>query len=276
MSCKIVAEIGINHNGSVDLAKRMMDAAKAAGADYCKFQKRTVTEVYTAEELARPRESPFGHTNGDLKYGLELAFEQYCDIHVHSQSIDLPWFASPWDTASVFFLKAFQPPFMKVASACLTDSALLKAVKSTGIPVILSTGMSTLQEIDQAMDTLDYSQAYLLHTTSTYPCELGEINLRCIPMLHQRYPTVPVGFSSHSTSPWPAVMSVALGAQLVEAHLTLDRTMFGTDQSASLEPKAFAKMVQEIRSFEVAAGTGVKRVYPSEEPIKAKLRRVIA
>lgn len=277
MHVRIVAELGINHNGAIEIAKRLMYAAKEAGADFVKFQKRTVSVVYNEVELARPRESPFGTTNGDLKRGLELSWDEYGEIDRYSHEIGLPWFASPWDLASLDFLAVFfSVPFLKIASACLTDTVLLGAAKRAGIPVIVSTGMSTLEEIDTAVGLLGDSLDTLLHCTATYPCALDEINLRCIGTLRERYPTIKVGFSSHSTSPWPALCAVALGATMVEAHLTLDRTMYGTDQSASLEPKAFTKMVQEIRSFEVAVGDGVKRVYPSEEPIKAKLRRVHA
>ena len=272
----VVSAIGINHGGSVAVTKDMMRAAKDAGADYVKFQKRTVEVVYSAEELARPRESPFGTTNGDLKHGLEFGPEEYDAIDAYAREIGMAWYSSPWDEESVLFLEHYQPPFLKIASACLTDTGLLRVAKTSGIPVILSTGMSTLEEIDAAVETLGDSLAYLLHCTATYPCALDEINLRCIGSLWERYPGVNVGFSSHSVSPWPALCAAAMGAMMIEAHLTLDRASWGSDQASSLEPQAFAHLVKEIRTFETTRGDGVKLVYASEEPIKAKLRRVTA
>ena len=270
----VVSEIGINHGGSLETAKEMMAAAMGAGADYVKFQKRTVEVVYSAEELASPRESPFGTTNGALKHGLEFGPEEYDAIDAYAREIGIAWYASPWDEESVLFLEHYGVPFLKIASACLTDTGLLRVAKTSGIPVILSTGMSTLEEIDAAVETLGDSLAYLLHCTATYPCALDEINLRCIGTLWERYPGVPVGFSLHSVSPWPALCAAAMGAMMIEAHLTLSHSSFGSDQAASLEPKAFTKLVEEIRTFETTRGDGVKKVYDSEVPIKQKLRRV--
>ena len=270
----IVAEIGINHNGSLWLAKKLMDEAKGAGADFCKFQKRNVAVCYSPEELARPRESPFGETNGELKFGLELGYHEYEEIDRYSREIGLPWFASCWDESSVHFIAGFHPLFLKVASACLTDHALLRTYRDTGITVVMSTGMSTENEIADAVDELGPSLAYLLHCTATYPCAVEELNLAAMHTLQRTYPMVSVGFSSHAVSPWPALCAAAMGASMIEAHLTLDRTMFGSDQAASLEPHAFVKLVEEVRTFERARGDGVKLVYPSEEPVKAKLRRV--
>src|ERR1700691_3560726 len=185
--CYIIAEIGINHNGDIDLAKRLISVAVAAGCDAVKFQKRTVDVVYTAEELAKPRENPFGPTNGDLKYGLEFEREEYEEIHAFCKSVKMLWFASPWDEASVDFLEGFQTPVYKIASASLTDDQLLRHVRSTGRPIILSTGMSTYAEIDHAVDVLGKENLILLHATSTYPANYDELNLRAIPTMAKRY-----------------------------------------------------------------------------------------
>lgn len=274
----VIAELGINHNGSVDQAKALMDAAKQASADAVKFQKRTVEVVYTPEELARPRDSPFGTTNGDLKRGLEFGPAEYDEIFAYATHLGLACSASCWDAASVDMIAAYQPPWLKVPSACLTDHALLRAYARTGLPLYVSTGMSTEAEIDHAVAVLRQEgcpDVTLLHCTSTYPTALDELNLAYLPVLRERT-GYPVGFSSHAVSPWPCVYAAVLGATVIEAHLTLDRTLWGSDQAASLEPAAFGKMVQEIQDLERILGDGVKRVYASEEPIKAKLRRVHA
>lgn len=272
----IIAEIGINHNGSIDLIDQMIDAAKWCGVDAVKFQKRTIELVYTDEELQRPRDSPFGHTNGDLKRGLELSKETYEWIHKKCWAVGLEWSCSVWDPHSVDFLMRFDPPWIKIPSALLTNEALLEKVSETKKPMIFSTGMSSEEEIERAIYFLDLPNSdllTLLHCTSTYPCPDSELNLSYIrtnPWVDQGYP---IGFSSHSVSPWPCVMAVCMGAEVIEAHFTLDRSMFGSDQAASLEPKAFKKMVDEIRTFERAKGDGVKHVYDSELPIREKLRR---
>lgn len=284
----IIAEGGINANGSLDTALKLIDAAKEAGCDAIKWQKRTVDVVYTPEELAKPRESVFGATNGDLKRGLEFDQADYSEIDRHCQQVGMDWSASCWDSASVEFIASYQPPWLKIPSALITNLALLAAYRETGLPLIMSTGMSTWEEIDAAVECLggdwlkfhrkngywsdDVPALTLLHTHSSYPSPLEEINLACIRSFQDRY-GLPVGYSSHTVSPWPCLMAAVYGAEVIEAHLTLDRTMWGTDQAASLEPVAFQKLVQEIRQWEVCKGDGVKRVYPSEEPIKAKLRR---
>jgi N-acetylneuraminate synthase len=279
VSTYVIAEIGINHNGSLDLAKRLIDAAKEAGCDAVKFQKRTIEAVYTAEELAKPRENPFGPTNGHLKRGLEFGKEQYDEIAKHCQSVALDWSASCWDSDSVAFLSQYNPPWLKIPSALITNKELVWEYVKTGIPLIVSTGMSTWEEIDQCMHWLKmrswkpYEHLTLLHCHSSYPSPLEEINLACINSFKERYPGVKVGYSSHTVSPWPCLMAVVYGAEVVEAHLTLDRTSFGSDQAASLEPAAFKKLVEEIRTFEKCRGDGIKRVYPSEIPVREKLRR---
>ena len=271
--CMIVAEIGINHNGDINLAKKLISAAVLANADAVKFQKRTVDVVYLADELARPRESPFGSTNGDLKHGLEFGAREYRSIDQYSRDHEIMWFASAWDEASVDFLEAFEPPCYKIASASLTDDALLRHHRKTGRPLILSTGMSTIEEIDHAVEVLGPGDLILMHTTSTYPCALSELNLKAISMLIERY-QVPVGYSGHEVGLATSVSTVAMGACMIERHITLDRAMWGSDQAASVEPHGFAHLVRDVRNIEMAMGDGIKKVYDSERPVKEKLRRV--
>jgi N-acetylneuraminate synthase len=271
--CFIAAEIGINHNGDVELAKRLIDAAKEAGADAVKFQKRTVEVVYSAEELARPRESPFGATNGELKHGLEFGSDEYSEINRYCKERQILWFASCWDQGSVDFLEQFNPPCYKVASACLTNDPLLRHHHKTGRPIILSTGMSTMDQIRHAVRVLDTDDLILLHCTSTYPSAPGELNLRTIRTLTKEFPNHPIGYSGHEVGLQTSVAAVALGACLVERHITLDRAMWGSDQSASVEPQGFQRMVRDIRSVESAMGDGIKRIYDGERPIMEKLRR---
>ncbi len=269
----VVGEIGINHNGDLDVARRLIEAASAAGCDAVKFQKRTVDVVYTAEELAKPRENPFGPTNGDLKRGLEFGHEQYRAIDRACGERQLQWFASCWDEASVDFMEQFNPPAYKIASASLTDDNLLRHHRKTGRPIIVSTGMSTLEQVDHAVSVLGTDDLVLLHTTSTYPASHLDLNLRVIPVLRERY-DVPVGYSGHETGLVASAAAVALGAVMVERHITLDRKLWGSDQSASIEPQELAALVQHIRAIESAMGDGVKRLIDAEVPIMKKLRRV--
>jgi N-acetylneuraminate synthase len=269
----IVAEIGINHNGDLELARRLIAAAASAGCDAVKFQKRTIEAVYTAAELAQPRESSFGRTNGDLKRGLEFGQAAYDAIDRACRASGIAWFTSCWDAASVDFIEAFDPPCYKIASACLTDHALLRRHRATGRPTLLSTGMSTLEEIDAAVEVLGRDSLALMHCTSTYPSPADELNLRTIPALEQRY-GLPVGYSGHEVGLSTTVAAVALGAVVVERHLTLDRAMWGSDQAASVEPEGFARLVKYIRAVERALGDGNKRVYDSEVPAMRKLRRI--
>lgn len=268
----IIAEIGINHNGEIDTAKKLIDLAKFSGCSAVKFQKRTISVVYTPEELSIPRESPFGNTNGDLKYGLEFGLEEYKEIDRYCREKDMPWLASCWDEASVDFIDQFDVPCYKIASASLTDDNLLRYTKSKGKPIILSTGMSTLAQIDHALDVLGRENLILLHTTSTYPANYEELNLSVIPFLRQRY-GVPIGYSGHETGVPTSIGVIALGACVVERHITLDRAMWGSDQAASLGPGGIIKMVSGIRLMEVAMGDGFKRVFEREMPIIKKLRR---
>jgi len=271
--CYIIAEIGINHNGDIDLAKRLISVAVGAGCNAVKFQKRTVDVVYSAEELAKPRENPFGPTNGDLKYGLEFERDEYEEIDAFCKSVKMTWFASPWDEASVDFLESFKIPVYKIASASLTDDRLLRHIRKMGKPIILSTGMSTYAEIDHAVEVVGKRDLILMHTTSTYPANYDELNLRAIPTMASRY-GVPIGYSGHETGIPTSVCAVSLGACCVERHITMDRAMWGSDQAASLEPNGITRLVRDIRLWEQAKGDGIKRVYEREIPIIKKLRRV--
>lgn len=269
----IIAEIGINHNGNLETAKQLIDVAKEAGCDAVKFQKRTVDVVYTPQELATLRENPFGPTNGDLKRGLEFGAQQYHEIDRYCRTKDIDWFASCWDEASVDFINTFEPPCFKVASASLTDDDLLRHTRATGKPVILSTGMSTIEEITRAVAILGTDNLAIMHATSTYPAQYEELNLRVIPWLSQAF-GVPVGYSGHETGLASTVAAVALGARVIERHITLDRSMWGSDQAASLEPTGLTKLVRDIRLVEAALGDGKKVVYEREIPVMKKLRRV--
>ncbi len=273
--CYVIAEIGINHNGDIDLAKRLISVAVAAGCDAVKFQKRTVDVVYSAEELAKPRESPFGATNGDLKRGLELDYYDYQEIDAFCRASKIAWFASAWDEQSVDFVNRFNPPCFKIASASLTDDNLLRHTRATGRPIILSTGMSTLDQIDHAVDVLGRDNLILLHACSTYPAYYEELNLRAIPLMRERY-GVPVGYSGHETGVASTVAAAVLGACCIERHITLDRSMWGSDHAASLEPNGISRVVRDIRLVEQSMGDGVKRVYEREHPIIKKLRRIDA
>jgi N-acetylneuraminate synthase len=269
----VVAEIGINHNGSATLAKELIDAAAAAGCDAVKFQKRTIDIVYSPEELARPRENPFGPTNGDLKRGLEFGEDEYAEIDRYCKSKDILWFASCWDELSVDFMERFDPPCYKIASASLTDDHLLRHHRKTRRPIIVSTGMSTPDQIDHAVEVLGHQDLILLHATSTYPSKVEELNLRVIPHMRERY-GIPIGYSGHEVGLYTTLAAVVLGACVVERHITLDRAMWGSDQAASVEPQGFERLLKDIRAVEAGLGDGVKRVYESEVPIMRKLRRV--
>jgi N-acetylneuraminate synthase len=237
-----------------------------------KFQKRTVETVYSPAELARPRESPFGSTNGDLKRALELGWEEYQEIDRHCRVLGIPWFASCWDPASVDFISRFDVPGFKVASACLTDDRLLRRTRAAGRPIILSTGMSTIEQIDHAVEVLGAEELVLMHACSAYPAHYEELNLRVIGALAARY-GVPVGYSGHEPGLAACIAAVALGACAIERHVTLDRAMWGSDQAISLEPAELVELEASIRAVERALGDGVKRVWQRELALLEKLRR---
>ncbi|MFJ2504671.1 MULTISPECIES: N-acetylneuraminate synthase family protein [unclassified Microbacterium] len=273
----VIAEIGLNHNGDVDIAKKLIDVAARAGADAVKFQKRT-PEISTPEHMRDvPRETPWGVMSYlDYRRRVEFGRDEYVEIGDHATMLGLDWFASPWDVPSVDFLEDLNVVAHKVASASLTDTELLVALRETGKPVILSTGMSTIEQIDRALDTLGTDRVVLMHATSTYPLEPEEANLRVIATLRDRYPGVPVGYSGHERGLQISLAAVAIGAVAVERHITLDRTMWGSDHAASLEPTGLEHLVRDIRVIERATGDGVKRVFDSERAPMAKLRRISA
>lgn len=270
--CFVIAEIGINHNGSVDLAKRMIDEAVMAGCDAVKFQKRTVAKVYTPEELDVYRPNYYGSTNRDLKLGLELSYEDYCIIDEYCRDKKIMWFASCWDLDSVDFIEQFDVPCHKVASAMLTDDEFLLKLKSLGKPILLSTGMSSMEEIRHAVDLLGEDNLVLFHCTSTYPTNHTEINLRVIEAFREEF-SCPIGYSGHERGLLPSILSVELGANSVERHITVDRTLWGSDQAASLEPEGLRRMVRDIREVKKILGDGNKKVYDSELPVRDKLRK---
>jgi len=271
--CFVVAEIGINHNGDLDTARKLVSAAMLAGCDAVKFQKRTVNVVYTPEELAQPRPNPFGSTNGDLKRGLEFGLEQYRAIDEYCKLHNILWFASCWDEASVDFIEQFDPPCYKIASASLTDDNLLRHHRRYARPIVVSTGMSTIEQIDHAVEVLGTDDLILMHATSTYPSQLEELNLKAIPTMRERY-GVPIGYSGHEVGLSTSVAAAVMGACMIERHITLDRSMWGSDQAASVEPQGFNKLTRDIRAIEKAMGDGAKRLYDSEVPVMNKLRRV--
>lgn len=270
----VIGEIGINHNGDVDIAKQLIDVAADAGADAVKFQKRT-PEIAVPEHMRdKPRQTPWGEmTYMEYKYRVEFGEKEYKELMKYAAAQDLHCFASPWDVPSVEFLEDLGVVTHKIASASVTDKEMLRALQQTGKPLIMSTGMSTLAEIDEAVAILGTDNLVLMHSCSTYPMPPEEANLRAIKTLEDRY-GVPVGYSGHEDGLQISLAAVALGAVTVERHITLDRTMWGSDQAASLEPKAFEELVADIRILEKALGDGRKRVMPGEAAKKDSLRRV--
>ena len=273
----VIGEIGLNHNGSVELAKQLIDVAADAGAQAVKFQKRT-PEISTPEHMKNTlRETPWGEmTYLEYRHRVEFDREQYIEIGDYATLRGLDWFASPWDVPAVEFLEDLNVVAHKVASASVTDLELLGALAATGKPVILSTGMSTLEQVDAAVEVLGTDRLVMLHATSTYPLPPEEANIRMVHTLADRYPGVPIGYSGHERGLQISLAAVALGARAVERHITLDRAMWGSDHAASLEPTGFDHLVRDIRVIEQAMGDGVKRVFPGELAPMAKLRRVSA
>lgn len=270
----VVGEIGLNHNGDVEIAKQLIDVAASAGAQAVKFQKRT-PDISTPEHMKNTlRSTPWGTiTYLEYRYHVEFERPQYDEIASYATEKGLDWFASPWDEPSVDFLEDLGVTTHKVASASVTDLGLLRRLAETAKPIILSTGMSTLEQIDKAVETLGTDRLVLLHATSTYPLPPEEANLRTIGTLKERY-GVPVGYSGHESGLQISVAAVAIGAVAVERHITLDRTMWGSDHAASLEPRGFTTLVRDIRIIEESLGDGVKRVFPGELAPLSKLRRV--
>ena len=272
----IIAEIGINHNGDIEIAKQLMDVAVETGCDAVKFQKRTPEICVPEEQKSIPRETPWGSmTYFEYKKRIEFEQPEFEQIDAYAKKIGIDWFASPWDVPSVDFLESFDVPCQKIASACLTDSELLTAINKTKTTTILSTGMSSIEEIDKAVSLLNNVPLAIAQATSTYPAEASELNLRAIQTFAEKY-KVPVGYSGHERGLQVTIAAVALGATFIERHITLDRSMWGTDHSASLEPEGLKKLVRDIRIIELALGDGKKKVYDSEIPIRAKLRRVLS
>jgi N-acetylneuraminate synthase len=270
----VIGEIGINHNGDVEIAKKLIDVAVEAGAQAVKFQKRTPEISTPKDQRDKIRQTPWGEmTYLEYKYKVEFEDAEYAEIDAYAKTKGVQWFASPWDVPSVEFLEKFDVPTHKVASASVTDVDLLRALKDTGKPVILSTGMSTLEQIDAAVEILGTDKLVLLHATSTYPLPPEEANLRTITTLQERY-GVPVGYSGHETGLQISLAAVALGAVAVERHITLDRAMWGSDHASSLEPKGLENLVRDIRILEKAMGDGVKRVMPGEFSPMSRLRRI--
>lgn len=271
----VVAEIGINHNGDVEIAKQLINGAVNSGCNAVKFQKRTVDIVYTSEELARPRESPFGTTNGDLKRGLEFGKKEYDRIDEYCRSLNMTWYASPWDEQSVDFLEQYDPPCYKIASACNRDRELLTYIKSKNRPIIVSLGMTCEADEKTIIDFIGEEDLVVLHCTSTYPAKDDELNLCNIKRLITRYPKAIIGYSGHEIGVYSSLVAATLGACVIERHLTLDRAMWGSDQAASLEVIGMVRLVKELRSLSLYIGNGSKGVLESEKPIEAKLRRKV-
>lgn len=271
----VVAEIGINHNGSIDLAREMIEGAARAGCDAVKLQKRTPELCVPRDQWYVERDTPWGRmTYIDYRYKVEFGLPEYAEIDRCCREKRILWFASCWDEPSVDFVEQFDPPCYKAASASLTDHALLRKMKSTGKPLMISTGMSTTEEIEDAVRSAGLGRLLVAHTTSTYPCPAGELNLRMIETLRRRYPITPIGYSGHEPGLAPTVAAVAMGASFVERHVTLDRALWGSDQAASVEMVGLERLVRDIRTVEQALGDGVKVVYPSELSARRKLRRV--
>ena len=271
----VIGEIGINHNGDLRTALALIEAARAAGMDAVKFQKRTPEVCTPRDQWEIERDTPWGRmTYLEYRHRVEFSAEDYRQIDEYCHEIGIDWFASPWDVESVDFLGGYNQPAYKVASACLTDDVLLRAMRATDKTVILSTGMSTPDQIRHAVEVLGSRNIILCHATSTYPAPPEQLNLRMIETLAAEYPNVPVGYSGHEVGLQTTLCAVALGAVLVERHITLDRAMWGSDQSASVEPEGMRRLVRDIRVLEASLGDGVKQIYPGELSAMKKLRRV--
>lgn len=271
----IIAEIGINHNGDIDIAKKLIDGAVFSGCDAVKFQKRTPELCVPKDQWEIERDTPWGRmTYIDYRHRMEFNEEQYGELADYAKQKGIHLFASCWDEEAVDFIEKFDPPLYKLASASITDLNLLKKHRELKKPLMMSSGMSTIEEVEKGVGTVSTEDLLLAHSTSTYPCKLDELNINMIRTLRDKYPGVPIGYSGHETGLAPSWAAVAIGASFVERHITLDRAMWGTDQAASVEVGGFMKLVSNIRDIEKALGDGVKKVYESELPIRKKLRRV--
>lgn len=269
----IIAEIGINHNGDINITKKLIDAAVLSGCDAVKFQKRTPELCVPPEQRDVIRETPWGQmTYMEYRHRVEFGETEYATIDKYCKEREIIWFASCWDKPSVEFIGQFDPPCYKIASASLTDDDLLSNTNATGAQIILSTGMSTMEEIRHAVSMLDQERLLLCHTTSTYPCPPEELNLKMIQTLKREF-DCPIGYSGHEVGLQTSCTAVVLGACLVERHITLDRAMWGSDQASSVEPHGFTRLVRDIRVIEKALGDGIKRIYESELPLIERLRR---
>jgi N-acetylneuraminate synthase len=271
----VIAEIGINHNGSLEVAKKLIDGAVLSGADAVKFQKRTPELCVPREQWLLERDTPWGRmTYIDYRRKVEFGEREYAAIDRHCRERGILWFASCWDEEAVDFMERFDPPCYKAASASLTDHELLRKKKATGRPLIVSTGMSTAEEIRDGVEAAGRGNLLIAHATSTYPCPVDQLNLRMILTLQATYPECPIGYSGHETGLAPTWAAVTMGATFVERHVTLDRAMWGSDQAASVEVGGLMRLVSNIRDIERSLGDGVKRVYAGELPQIEKLRRV--
>jgi N-acetylneuraminate synthase len=273
----IIAELGINHNGSLDLAKQLIDASAEAGCDAVKLQKRTPELCVPKDQWHIERDTPWGRiTYLDYRRRIEFGAAEYEEISRYCRERGIDWFASCWDEPSVDFLEQFNPPLYKAASASLTDLPLLKKMKSTGKPLMISTGMSTIEEIAEAVKVLGSDNILVAHSTSAYPCKVEELNIQMVKTLERDFPSIPIGYSGHETGLVPTCVAVALGACFIERHVTLDRAMWGTDQAASVEVGGLRRLVVYIRETEQCLGDGKKRVYDSELGPRSRLRRVMS
>jgi len=270
--CYIIAEIGINHNGSLETAKKLIDVAKASGCDAVKFQKRTPEKCVPADMRDKMRETPWGYiTYLDYRHRIEFGQEEFTHIDNYCRAQKIDWFVSCWDPDSAAFIAQFDTPCIKIASASLTDRELLEAVRDAKTPVMLSTGMSNMDQITAAVKLLGTENLLLAHATSAYPCPKNELNLRMITTLREMF-DCPIGYSGHEVGLATTLAAVALGASFLERHITLDRAMWGSDQAASIEPGGLKRLVKDVRNVETALGDGKKRVYESEVVAASRLR----
>lgn len=271
----IIGEIGINHNGDLEIAKKMIEGAKHAGCNAVKFQKRTPELCVPKDQWNLERDTPWGRiTYLEYRHKVEFGEKEYEEIDRYCKELGIMWFASCWDEPSVDFIEQFNPPLYKTPSASLTDFELLKKHKALNKPIMMSTGMSTMEQIEAAVNFFGTDNLLLAHATSSYPCKNEELNLRMIETLRKKYPAIPIGYSGHEVGLAPTWAAVALGACFVERHITLDRAMWGTDQAASVEMGGLQRLVSNIRDIEIALGDGIKKVYESERSQIQKLRRV--